>query len=322
MNYIVFDAEWNQPCSKRQLVVKPVYMPSEIIQIGAVKLDDRFSPAGTLSLNVKPKYYTKMQSHIKRLTGIDNHQLSSGIPFPAAFRQLRDFCGEEFCFLTWGNDDLTVFKDNLAVHGLDVDWVPAVYNLQVTFRQQLGGEQTQLSLTAALEKFGIDHTESAHDALADAAGTAELCRHLDMPRGFAEYSSCTDILLIAQDCRSESFLGFADLDAVLASPVLPRFSCPVCGKELSARRWARQNGKNFVSYASCPGCSDWFLKLHCDDLTDDAWMANRRVFPGSPAMEEYYAQKLEKQEQQEKARLARQQAAAKRRAQHEQESGA
>ena len=41
MYCIVLDLEWNQPFSTRSMVTTPVRLPGEIIQIGAVKLNER-----------------------------------------------------------------------------------------------------------------------------------------------------------------------------------------------------------------------------------------------------------------------------------------
>ena len=42
MNYIVLDLEWNQPFSNKTAIKSPVFLKGEIVQIGAVKLDDSF----------------------------------------------------------------------------------------------------------------------------------------------------------------------------------------------------------------------------------------------------------------------------------------
>ena len=47
MSYIVLDLEWNQAMSSNASVFNrlPIHLSGEIIQIGAVKLDDDFCPA-------------------------------------------------------------------------------------------------------------------------------------------------------------------------------------------------------------------------------------------------------------------------------------
>ena len=40
MNYIIFDLEWNQPLSPQRMVRDPFNLTGEIIQFGAVKVDN------------------------------------------------------------------------------------------------------------------------------------------------------------------------------------------------------------------------------------------------------------------------------------------
>ena len=55
MNYIVFDLEWNQPASWDLAITDPIYLSSEIIEIGAVMLDEQFKPVDELRLFVVPQ---------------------------------------------------------------------------------------------------------------------------------------------------------------------------------------------------------------------------------------------------------------------------
>ena len=42
INYIVLDMEWNQPKSLQNMLVNSMALRGEIIQIGAVKLDENY----------------------------------------------------------------------------------------------------------------------------------------------------------------------------------------------------------------------------------------------------------------------------------------
>ena len=55
MYCIVLDLEWNQPFSTRSMVTTPVRLPGEIIQIGAVKLNER--------LEIVAVSYTHLRAH-------------------------------------------------------------------------------------------------------------------------------------------------------------------------------------------------------------------------------------------------------------------
>ena len=85
MNYIILDLEWNQAVSAARMIRKPVMLHGEIIQIGAVKTDDKFNLIDQIKINVRPKYYKIMNSHVEKLTGITQLQLMSGETFPHAF---------------------------------------------------------------------------------------------------------------------------------------------------------------------------------------------------------------------------------------------
>lgn len=66
MNYIVLDLEWNQsPIGKKGAVAG---IPFEIIQIGAVKLNERFEEIDSFDAYVKPIVYSKCAMLSARLS--------------------------------------------------------------------------------------------------------------------------------------------------------------------------------------------------------------------------------------------------------------
>ena len=188
MNYIILDLEWNQAVSAARMIRKPVMLHGEIIQIGAVKTNDKFELIDQIKINVRPKYYKIMNSHVEKLTGITQLQLMSGESFPQAFKRFQMWCGEEFRFITWGFDDLGVFADNLALHGLDPSFGSDYINLQLIYNRQTNAEHLQCALSAAAENLGVPLDVQVHDAFNEAYLSFELCRKLDMKLGLAEYS--------------------------------------------------------------------------------------------------------------------------------------
>lgn len=42
MDYIILDLEWNRPADGSSMVQDPVHLGGEIVEIGAVKLDENF----------------------------------------------------------------------------------------------------------------------------------------------------------------------------------------------------------------------------------------------------------------------------------------
>ena len=95
MNYVVIDLEWNQAMSSKAAIFNklPIHLRGEIIEIGAVKLDENFKPGEEFTVDVRPIYFKRMHYKVKKLTGFDAERLSHGIAFEDAFQQFREWCG-------------------------------------------------------------------------------------------------------------------------------------------------------------------------------------------------------------------------------------
>ena len=74
-SYIVFDLEWNQ--SYRGKVGKLPDLPFEIIEVGAVKLNENLEPVSEFSRFVRPFVYTTLDYRVRALTKIQAKQLRS-----------------------------------------------------------------------------------------------------------------------------------------------------------------------------------------------------------------------------------------------------
>ena len=90
MNYIVLDLEWNQPFKTKQMIRKPVTLYGEIIQIGAVKLDENYHIVDTFKIMIKPVYYTRMCKKISKLTKITNQDLEYGYEVEYTYEETYD----------------------------------------------------------------------------------------------------------------------------------------------------------------------------------------------------------------------------------------
>ena len=137
-SYIVLDLEWNQPMSGQETITRPFRFDSEIIEIGALKLNNRFEEMSEFKSFVRPVFYPSMNGHVVQLTKIRPQELEKAPDFPAAYAAFRDWCGEDCCLCTWGPDDLPVLMDNLLMHGLDAA-LPDGYDLQRIFGHELCG---------------------------------------------------------------------------------------------------------------------------------------------------------------------------------------
>ena len=182
---IVLDMEWNQPLSPDSPLALRLCtsLPFEIIQIGAVRLEDGQRFKATCCL----QQYKILSPRISRLTGISRQDVKHGERFQDAAARFREFCGEDPILLTWGFNDIPILRQNLCFYGLGTAWTDRNYNLQIMFHQQHDPDSPMRGLSSAVEFFQIETEDSYLDGLADAAYTAEVAKHIDIPRGIEEY---------------------------------------------------------------------------------------------------------------------------------------
>lgn len=192
MRYIVLDLEWNQPKHPKEAIPcsNNRKLEGEVVQVGAVVLNDTFSIEKEVRIVIRPRFYTKMSRRISDLTGITDEMLSTGVPLEDAMQQLRDItAGDDYAFFSWGMDDLRVLKQNFLMVEMDDTWLAPWYNLQMIFGLQTGAGKTQKALKTAMETLELEIDRPAHDALNDAHFAALIMQKLDMEKGLAEYPS-------------------------------------------------------------------------------------------------------------------------------------
>lgn len=301
MQYIILDLEWNQAVSSARMIRSPVMLHGEIIQIGAVKTDDKFNLLDKIKINVRPKYYKIMNPHVEKLTGITQAQLTVGETFPQAFRRFEAWCGGEFRFITWGFDDLNVLSDNLALHGLDPSFGSDYINLQLIYNRQTKAEHLQCALATAAESMGISIDVPCHDAFNDAFLTFELCRKLDMELGIAKYAEY--LSKIPTPLLKDTVTDVDDLKKLIFNKRVVEIPCPKCGGELKARQWLFSSSKSCKTIASCAACEndgDFLIKLKAARVTEGNYTITRSVFEATEDDITAYEEKLKKREERKK----------------------
>ncbi len=198
MNYIVFDLEFNQDLTSLQenhnlnwqsdtLAADKKAMtafPYEIIQIGAVKLDEDLKTVGTFDIYIKPAIYKKINPVVSELTGITATQLKSGEPFPAACKSFLEFIGErENTLCVWGMSDLKILYKNAIYHNMNIGLLPKRYiNLQSLVPKFLRlSENKLLRLKTAAELLDIPTADDFRNARSDSVYTALIFKKIYNP---------------------------------------------------------------------------------------------------------------------------------------------
>lgn len=301
MTYIVLDMEWNQPYNQRQMVKEPVSLSGEIIQIGAVKLDETCGILDTFKIMVAPKYYKKVHRRVAKLTGITQEQLRHGLPFPEALLHFQNWCGPDCMFLTWGPDDLRVLRINLELYRLNTAWIPRTYDAQMIFADQVVKENKQVSLSNAMALLG-EQEYAAHDALNDAKATACVCRHLDMDRGIAEYERIQRALHPA--LKSEPVKRYPTHEAAFRDPEFTQFCCPICGGKIPQLQVVCQNADKYVGLGTCEHGDELFVRFRFTKRSDGMFRATRKIYEADDEKRAYFLRKKQKEEALQRPQLA------------------
>jgi DNA polymerase III alpha subunit (gram-positive type) len=244
MNYIVFDMEWNQPFSKDSAIHSPIYFAGEIIQIGAIKLNEQAEAIDCMDLLIAPTFYKKLHYRIKKMTGIDQQALNDKPRFKEAIKEFRQWCGGDCLLLSWGYDDIQMLRDNLLMHDLDEDWLPPCLNLQGIYNHQIAHENRQFSLEHAMEQLNIIPALQVHNAFNDAIYTARVAKCLDLKEGVRNYQELNGILWHSMHSQKEHFTPFRTREKALADPKLKKLTCPICGEALKVKEFTPIDEKN------------------------------------------------------------------------------
>ena len=265
MHYIVIDLEWNQTYHEKAVATQKalsVRLRGEVIQIGAVKLNEALELAGSFRVTVKPKFYKKIHRHVMRLTGIDQEQLDRGVSLEEAMHSFHRFCGDDAVFLTWGPDDMPMLFDNLRANKLTFDFLSRYYDMQPMFNRETDGLKKQRSLEYAMEHFGIEMNLPAHDALNDAYFTAQVAQRLNIAEGIrlaGEKASEYLFESVLGDADSGE-TGFPTVEKALSHPAIKSPVCPLCGEPLTVKEpTLHSKGQRYLTLYTCEKDGDMML---------------------------------------------------------------
>ena len=87
--------EWNQTYGRERPLPFGRCLTGEIIEIGAVRLSSEFKYEDVMKVYVRPRFYRKLHSMVKRLTGITQDVLEMSPDFPEAYEIFREFCTDD-----------------------------------------------------------------------------------------------------------------------------------------------------------------------------------------------------------------------------------
>jgi inhibitor of KinA sporulation pathway (predicted exonuclease) len=173
MKYIVVDLE--ATCCDQDSVPRG---EMEIIEIGAVLLDENFKPVREFSEFVRPVRNPKLSPFCKQLTSITQCDVDSANHFVEVMLLFEDWirdCGEELVWLSWGAYDKKQFIQDCNYHDIEYT-LPEHLNAKVLYSQQRGCKK-QFGMAKALRQRDIELDGTHHRGIDDARNIAKLIEY-------------------------------------------------------------------------------------------------------------------------------------------------
>ncbi len=269
MQAIVLDLEWNQPTNFRSggYRISGGKLLFEVIQIGAVKLNEQREIVDTFNQLIQPTCYTRLNPHISKITHITEDQLISAPAFEEAYSAFIDWCGEDAVLLTWGCDDVSVFEQNVQFFDC-ASPLPPVCDIQKQFSDELGTPQERKSLKRALEELGIEpsETKAFHNAVNDAYYTALVFSRIQAPEKVLQYK-LKPKQLTHQDRRKRQTVSVRKISrgvpTMLKTGFGQRAPCPICSRANPLKAdYFRYSPKRYTALSVCEAHGLYYVKMN------------------------------------------------------------
>lgn len=262
MNYIVLDLEWNQcPTGKAD---EKEQLPFEIIEIGAVRLDENLKETGRFREVVRPQVYRKLHFRTKEIVSLRTIDFEKARLFPEIITDFFEWCGQDAAFCTWGPADLTELQRNLAYHEIPSPFpFPLLYyDIQKIFSIIYEDRKSRRSLEYAVDFLELPKNVPFHSALSDAHYTSLIMQGL-MPEQIQGNSS-VDYYRTPANRRQEIYLTYETYVKFVSRPfetksqamkdrVVAATNCCVCRRNAPKKvRWFPIGSSNYCALACCP----------------------------------------------------------------------
>lgn len=171
--YVIVDLEM---CKVRGLKREKLGGSCEIIEIGAVLLDDTYEIADRFKTYVSPEY-GEIDQFIQKLTGISKADTVNAPTIKEALELLMNWLPEDAVLVSWSDNDEKQIRKEIELKSLDIPgldkYLDSWEDCQKTFGEKMNSSKNY-RLSEALIIADIDYDENIHDGLVDAENTAML----------------------------------------------------------------------------------------------------------------------------------------------------
>jgi inhibitor of KinA sporulation pathway (predicted exonuclease) len=280
LNYIIFDLEWNNAFN--YALQKSM---NEIIEIGALKLDEKLNIVDSFKQLIKPQLSKKLTSRCKNLTNITNEEIKKdGVAFEDAIADFARWSrGKDNVFLSWSNSDLYVLSSNFLsfLGDCKVDFMSNYCDAQkycMSFiPEELKENNNQIGLSRCAQLLGLlFDTSTLHRALADCYLTRECLKKVFDKNELAKY---------VQACDNTFFERLLYKPYMICEPKSDLFNvydvellCPICNHKTRKTSDIEIGNKVFKCSVRCPKCrKNFWAFIRAKKTYDDVVVSKRFV---------------------------------------------
>lgn len=285
MNYIILDLEWDSA-----YFTKEKRFINQILQIGAVKLDEGFNIIDTFEQNIKSSVSKKVTGRFAKLTGITTEKMLGGMPFAEAVDRYNEWAGSGTVTMTWSDSDLYTIKENEESLLSDKKFAIEKYlDLQkfVQGEMRLNGyeDKNQISLGDAAELFGISTEDyELHTAKDDSLVCQRLLKKCYNKERFNALIRNTADPEFYKRLRFKPY-AISDLNDKHIVKSALEFSCDVCGGKARRLTQWRYRNRWFAAKFECRSCHRRFSGRVSFKKTYDDVRVRRKVCELKPKTE-------------------------------------
>lgn len=262
MGYIIVDLEFNnlknitkyyEKFFEENSELKNINLENEIIEIGAIKVDQYMKPVCEMREYIKPTIFPVINPKVTEITKIDSDILEkNGVSFEEAINKLKGMFEKGDVLCSWAKDDVAEIIINANYHEYkDLNWLDSYLDIQ-EYASKILAHKKALGLKAALDelKIKVDETK-LHDALNDAFYTVEVFKRIYNSRIMKNH--------IVSDIYNMPAINVANLEKIEIDTDKLKFACPKCGKDVVLETSIELLNWRFAVLGRCSKCKNNIL---------------------------------------------------------------
>lgn len=256
MAYVIVDLEFNNLRNITKYYpsffeenpdLQNIDIDNEVIEIGAIKLDNYMKPLDTMRAYIKPSIFPILNPKVSEITKISEDHLKDGVTFKEGIDKLKSLFSQGDVICSWAKDDITEIIKNASYHKYeDLSWLNDYLDIQ-EYSTKILAHKKSLSLKNALDELKIKvDKEKLHDALNDACYTGEVFKRVYNSRIIKNY--------IVKDIYNMPAIEIKEIEKYEIKDEEIENLCPKCKKKINVEYPIKRINWRFVTLGVCPKC--------------------------------------------------------------------